>query len=122
MFLPVATALLGTRLLVTVADQVPDLDFMASCRVATIAGTDATSQTCVRDEQSARDQVAKEWSQFSRPDRASCVAEVSGFKPSYVELLTCLEAARDAKLRPDGTVAAPNAAQQRPGTPSTVSR
>jgi hypothetical protein len=58
------------------------------------------SQNCVADEQGAQQQLAKEWAQFAKSDKASCTEEVSGFEPSYVELLACLEAARDAKQVP----------------------
>ena len=30
-------------------------------------------------------------------DRANCVKAVKGFEPTYTELLTCLEMARDVK-------------------------
>jgi hypothetical protein len=57
----------------------------------------------VADEQRAQQQFAKEakeWVQFAKSDKASCTEEVSGFEPSYVELLARLEAARDAKQVP----------------------
>jgi hypothetical protein len=100
MFLSLSGALLASQLVVTVADQVPKIDFMPGCRGAAAMGIGATLQNCAGDEQSARDQLVKEWSQFSKPDKTSCTKEISGFEPSYVELLTCLEAARDAKQVP----------------------
>jgi hypothetical protein len=100
MFLSLSGALLASQLVVTVADQVPKIDIMPSCRGAAAMGMGATLQNCVGDEQSARDQLVKEWPQFSTPDKTSCTKEISGFEPSYVELLTCLEAARDAKQVP----------------------
>jgi hypothetical protein len=47
-------------------------------------------QACVRDEQAARDQLKKEWRQFSATARGTC-AETPGIAFSYTELLTCLE-------------------------------
>jgi hypothetical protein len=44
----------------------------------------------VRDEQAARDQLKKEWRQFSATARGTC-AETPGIAFSYTELLTCLE-------------------------------
>jgi hypothetical protein len=100
MFLSLSGALLASQLVVTAAAQVPKIDFMPGCRGATTMGLGATLQNCIEDEQRARDQLVKEWSQFSNPDKTSCTEEISGFEPSYVELLTCLEAARDAKQAP----------------------
>jgi hypothetical protein len=54
--------------------------------------------SCMRDENDARDQLAKEWAQFSPSDHQLCRSETkTGGVPSYVELLVCLEMIRDAK-------------------------
>jgi hypothetical protein len=100
MMLSLSGALLAAQLTLTVADQVPKLDVTPGCRGAAAMGIGATSQNCVADEKSAQEQLAKEWGQFAKSDKASCTEEISGFEPSYVELLTCLEAARDAKQVP----------------------
>jgi hypothetical protein len=101
MILSLSAALLASQLTLTVADQIPKLDVIPGCRGATAMGMGATPQNCVADEQSARQQLAKEWAQFAKPDKTSCTEEVSGFEPSYVELLACLEAARDARQVPE---------------------
>ena len=45
--------------------------------------------------------VAQEWPQFAMPDKTYCTRTTeSGGSSSYVELLTCLELARDAKKLP----------------------
>ena len=100
MFLSLSGVLLASQLAVAVADHVPEIDFMSDCRGATAMGMGATLQNCVGGEQSARGQLAKEWSRFSDSHKTSCIEETSGFEPSYVELLMCLEAARDAKQAP----------------------
>jgi hypothetical protein len=58
-------------------------------------GLDETIKRCVQDEQQARDRLQTLWSQFAPSDRGMCTGETTeggGVSPSYVELLTCLEA------------------------------
>jgi hypothetical protein len=100
MLLPLSSIVLATQLIVTVADEIPNLNFEPGCRAAATTGVGETSRSCIDDEKTARDKLAKEWSQFSVADRRNCTEEVSSFAPSYVELLTCLEVARDAKNEP----------------------
>jgi hypothetical protein len=51
-----------------------------------------------QDEKKARDQLQTQWSQFESTTKSACTRETSiDGTPSYVELLTCLEMARDAK-------------------------
>jgi hypothetical protein len=95
---------------VLVADQVPKLNFMPSCRQAAegILGVKGSVDACVRSETEARDQAAKQWSEFSAADRASCtrLTTLGGTGGTYTELLTCLEMKRDAARLPktDDTV------------------
>ena len=81
------------------AQAVPKLNVEQGCRAAASAGAGAltTVETCMKEEQNARDELAKSWASFSAIDRQQCVAEVSGFEPSYVELLECVTIARDAR-------------------------
>lgn len=77
---------------------VPNFDVGPSC----LAGIEATGQThpmeqCLAQENSARAELEKGWSQFASGDRTHCIAEIAGFAPSYVELLTCLIISRDAR-------------------------
>jgi hypothetical protein len=63
-------------------------------------------------EREAREQLVKQWSQFSAADRAYCqeLHKVGG-DTTYTELLTCLELQRDARnLREKerGTVGRPS--------------
>ena len=49
-------------------------------------------------EQATREQIIKQWSQFSADDRRHCIAEATiGGESSYTELLTCLEMARNGR-------------------------
>jgi hypothetical protein len=92
---------LSTQLVVAVADEVPKFDVAPTCR-AESATTAATADSCIQDEQSARNQLSQEWAQFTARDKARCVAlatDVAGIR-SYVEVLTCLEMERDARKLP----------------------
>ena len=45
-----------------------------------------------------REHLVQEWSTFAAADKASCVGEEKlGPLPSYTDLATCLEMARDAR-------------------------
>ena len=96
----------GSPLLVTVAD-VPAYDVAPGCRAATTV-MPGSFEACMKDEQNARAKLAATWDGFAGPQRDDCVqAENAGGSPSYVELLTCLQVARDAETLPadktDGT-------------------
>ena len=50
----------------------------------------------MEDEKSARDALAENWETFVANDRRVCLAETAADgTPSYVELLECLNMARD---------------------------
>jgi len=57
---------------------------------------------CARDEETARDQLNKQWTQFTVGGRSNCIqtAQIGG-RPSYVELLICLKATQIAPTLPD---------------------
>ncbi len=93
--------LLGSQLLVAAVDEVPTLDVGPGCR-ATVDIAGVSVESCLNDEKTAREELVKEWSQFSVPDKTRCTDETKTYDPSYVELLTCLELTRDAKM-PDGS-------------------
>jgi hypothetical protein len=96
--------LLGSQI-VLAADAVPKFDISPSCRAAARAAVSNTrdAAACERDEQTARESLEQEWSQFSPAQRVTCVRLSSlGGSPSYVELLTCLEIAKAAREIPAG--------------------
>lgn len=103
--LPVAA-----QLFVTVADKVPDFDVRPSCRAAAEAAGASTDrmQTCLQSEQRARETIVKDWSQYSAADRTNCAltASVGGY-PTYTEMITCLEMARDTRNPPTSEALAP---------------
>jgi hypothetical protein len=74
------------------ADRVPHFDVAPTCR-ADLSSRNA----CRRDEQAALDKLRKQWLSFPRAQRQSCVQLSNlGGAPSYVELLTCLQMAKEA--------------------------
>ena len=98
--MPFAALALGTNLVMVAADRVPKLNVEPSCKTAGVEGMalGRTTQSCLNDENGARDQLVKDWSTFSASDKSHCLSMVStGGSPSYVELLSCLEMSRDAK-------------------------
>jgi hypothetical protein len=104
MISPVAAIFLAAQLVIAVADQVPRFNIDANCRAdaAASAGISLSQSvdSCKQDEQDAHDQLVKQWAQFRSSDRVTCVALASeGDAHSYVEVLTCLEMARDANAK-----------------------
>ena len=88
---------------VLAADQVPKFDTGPICRSAGATAVMGTRDTlaCERDENTARATLEKEWSQFTPSDKARCGRLVTqGGGPSYVDLLTCLELAKQVKELP----------------------
>jgi hypothetical protein len=100
MMVSLPSVLLVAQLIVPIADDMPRFDVRPSCRGAASL-TPASLDSCLRDEESARTALTASWSQFAAPDRARCREETeTGGSPSYVELLTCLQMARDARKLP----------------------
>ena len=98
--MPFTALVLAGNLLTVAGDNVPNLKVEPSCKSAGAEGviTGRTSESCLNDERSARDELVKNWSTFSGDDKSHCLSMVStGGSPSYVELLSCLEMSRDAK-------------------------
>ena len=86
--------LVGGHLLMTVVDQVPDLNFEPLCRSGVSQGLGGKNDrdVCMQDETAARGELAKAWSQFTPADRARCIRlSTMDRTASYVEVLTCLE-------------------------------
>jgi hypothetical protein len=92
----ISTIVVGTHLVVAVADQVPAFDISRSCKLDTAETTggpvDQAVKNCVDDENDARKQLVGQWSKFSASSKAQCIPlEGIGGDPSYVSLLTCLQ-------------------------------
>ncbi len=95
-FLPIVVT---GSLIVLAANQVPKLNYEPSCKAAAGSGiVDRDLGACKHDEEAARDKLQEEWSKFTADQRSHCLQlSTLGGSPSYVELLTCLEMARDAQ-------------------------
>jgi len=96
--------LLGSQLLIPVADGIPNIDVSKTCRSsATVTGTLTQDDidACIADEQGARDQLVMEWAQFSGAIKTQCIHASTDYLPSYVEVLTCLTIGRDAHGLPE---------------------
>ena len=85
-----APLLLGSHLLVG-ADSVPVFDIKKSCQGREIESVFAgrNADTCIQSEEAARDQLKKNWGEFSAKDKAQCVATAKiGGSPSYTDHLS----------------------------------
>ena len=72
----------------------------AAVESSAIASRDENS--CKQDEETARATLGKVWAQYTTAQRRDCVQLTSlGGPPSYVEVLTCLEMAKDASTMPE---------------------
>jgi hypothetical protein len=76
---------------------VPAVDIAITCRTSEKAliaifgaETQQTFESCMTSENDARAQIVKNWSSFAAGARQRCV-NTTGYMPSYVEWLTCLE-------------------------------
>lgn len=114
----------GLHLVAPVAEGVPQFDVNPTCSAAARSGAQLTpnKESCMRSELGARSQLVQRWGEFPASDRASCTGLATlGPSKSYVELLTCLEMARDARRIPaepgmgNAVTGAPAAGQGRGG-------
>ena len=91
--------------LVLTAHEVPKLNVAPSCQAAAVGlirKVDRSASACMQDEQVARGKLIKQWTTYSRAERTRCEQlNTLGGPPSYVELLTCLQMAKDASKLPD---------------------
>jgi hypothetical protein len=111
MILSLPALAIGAHLAFTVADNVPRVDVTPSCRssVSGIPGINQDFDACMKDENTARDELVKQWSTFAPADRTRCVdLSRSGTSATYTEMLTCMEMMRDAKQAPSDNVGMPS--------------
>jgi hypothetical protein len=95
MLLHLPIAIMVTLSPIAVSDSVPPFDIVRECRLE--GGSIATLDRCSQDETAALSELKTEWARSSGTDQKTCVAATTtGGFASYVELLTCLEMARDA--------------------------
>ncbi len=85
---------------IAAANSLPNWDVTQSCRGAAAAAADPSQdrlKACLDSEQRTRDKLAREWSTFPASDKMKCIRSIQWFQPTYTELASCLEMARDAK-------------------------
>jgi len=79
-------------------DKVPTLDMARECRFE--GNPLGNQQQCLTEEKRARQQLGQEWRQFTGDEKRQCLNEATmGGTQSYVELVTCLENARDMRIQ-----------------------
>ena len=82
------------------ADTVPKFDVERTCRPAAAVSAlpGRTAAACQHDENDARTKLEHEWTRYNAAQRSQCehFAGLRDVRPSYVELLTCLEIAKQA--------------------------
>jgi hypothetical protein len=96
MVLHLPIVVMATLSPVAVSDTVPKFDIVRECRLE--GGSTVELEPCEEDEGDALRELHQAWAQFAGADKRNCIASATtGGSPSYVELLTCLEMARDSK-------------------------
>ena len=87
---------------VLAADTMPKFDVERTCRPAATVGLPGrTAAACQRDENDARTTLVQDWTRYNAAQRSRCENFVGLDRaPSYVELLTCLEMAKQAAELP----------------------
>lgn len=58
-------------------------------------GPDLGYRQCIQSEIATRRRLARLWPSFSASSKSDCLEDTSGALPSYTDLLTCLQMARD---------------------------
>jgi hypothetical protein len=93
----------------TGSPPIPNFNVDAACKelmkvpeaLSVDTGMPTAIRHCVDAEQDARNQLTREWTQFSPADRNLCVGESKSgsVAPAYSELESCLQMARDTRQR-----------------------
>ena len=81
------------------AQGVPNFKVELGCRQVS-SGPDklTTFDLCMSDENDARDELMKNWQSFLPSEQRICLGDtLADGTPSYVELLECLNMARDTR-------------------------
>jgi hypothetical protein len=91
---------------------VPTIEVRKGCQASqealgSIFGNNAFGlDACLKQEQEARQQIVNNWTTYPPVDKQKCII-TTGYNPSYVEWITCLEMYRDVrKLHTEQSVGA----------------
>jgi len=101
----------------------PTIDIQKTCRenvnaLGTSLGAEISQDlmVCLMDEQSARDQLVKDWASFPAIAKQRCV-QPKEYLPGYLEWQVCLEMTRDVlKMRKENTSGAKESASGTSGS------
>jgi hypothetical protein len=91
----------GSHALIAVAG-LPGIDLQRLCHTSeqTMGGLSGdpmkTFESCMSDEQEAREQLLRDWTTYTSSDKALCM-RAADYLPSYVEWITCAEMAKDLR-------------------------
>lgn len=89
------------QLVVPTAYEVPKLNVAPSCHAADVGLIglgESSASACMRNEQQTRATLQKQWNSYGRAERSRCEQLITlGGPPSYVELLSCLQMAQEAR-------------------------
>jgi len=111
------------------SNGVPTADIATTCRTSEKAliaifgaETQQNFESCMNSEKEAREQIVKNWQNFSAGARQRCV-NTTGYMPSYTEWLTCLEMEQQVnetrkKAATVTTEGRGGSSNVRPGTPA----
>ena len=92
----------------------PTIDIQTTCRESSNALVDLTGNSsqdsfnsCMNDEQMAREQIVKDWATYPALAKTQCV-QPKEYLPGYVEWQSCIEMTRDViQLRKEQAVSTP---------------
>jgi hypothetical protein len=91
--------------LIALSGVPPAVDMKIVCKDAQASALPEDAQvaydSCVRDEQEARDKLGKRWTDYSASARSACLGDGGGVPASYVEMWTCLEMQQGGSLSLD---------------------
>jgi hypothetical protein len=94
-------AILGAASAMAKDSGPPTIDIQTTCRESSNALVDLTGNSgqdsfnsCMNDEQTAREQIVKEWATYPALAKTQCV-QPKEYLPGYVEWQSCLEMTRD---------------------------
>jgi hypothetical protein len=101
MLISLIPVVLGSQVLIAAAG-LPSIDLQKLCHSSerTMGGGSEDSiktfDSCMSDEQEAREQLLKNWMTYPSSDKALCMHEMD-YLPSYVEWITCTEMSKDLR-------------------------
>ena len=95
--LPMSMVSALSGLVLTVADAPPKFNPAAGCKAAAAIdqsmdlSVSQSYDSCMKDEESARQELVHTWFKYTAQDKSRCVGHTEvGGTPSYVEILECL--------------------------------